>query len=196
MIRGVIFDLDGTLVNSQLDFDAMRAEMGLPLGRPILEALTAMPSAEAERCRIILHRHETQGADRATLLPGVAEFLAELRRRGKRLAVVTRNSRAITERTLAGVGLTFDIVVTRCDGPVKPDPWPIHSICQQWRLTPDEVVMIGDYRFDIECGQAAGCRTVLFTEGVLADVHPNDERADYLLSSFEASAELLAWLER
>jgi HAD superfamily hydrolase (TIGR01549 family) len=195
LIRGVIFDLDGTLVSSQLDFDAMRSEMGLSLGVPILEAMKALPAEEAERCRLILHRHEGEGADRATLLPGVAEFLHELRRREKRLAVVTRNSREITLRTLARVQLEFELVVTRCDGPVKPDPWPIANICRQWNLPAREVVMIGDYRFDIECGQAAGCRTVLFTEGVLADTHPNDERADYLLMSFEQADGLLRWLD-
>jgi len=42
MIRGIIFDLDGTLADSQLDFDAMRREMELPLGLPILEALTRL----------------------------------------------------------------------------------------------------------------------------------------------------------
>ena len=42
-VRGIIFDLDGTLVDSRLDFDAMRHEMGLPTGIPILEGLAAIP---------------------------------------------------------------------------------------------------------------------------------------------------------
>jgi beta-phosphoglucomutase-like phosphatase (HAD superfamily) len=55
-LRGLIFDLDGTLVDSRLDFEAMRREMELPAGTPILEALEDLPAHRAERCREILHR--------------------------------------------------------------------------------------------------------------------------------------------
>ena len=74
MIRGVIFDLDGTLADSRLDFVAMRHEMELPPDVPILEALTRLDPLHADRCRAILHRHELAGAERAVLLPGVAEL--------------------------------------------------------------------------------------------------------------------------
>ena len=75
MIRGIVFDMDGTLVDSRLDFDAMRREMELPTGMPILEALTRLPPPHAARCRAILDRHEWAGHERATLLPGVTELL-------------------------------------------------------------------------------------------------------------------------
>src|SRR4029453_12859799 len=81
VLRGLIFDLDNTLVDSGLDFDAMRREMGLPEGLAILEAIARLPPDQAKRSREILHRRELEGAQRATLLPGVAQLLAELRRR-------------------------------------------------------------------------------------------------------------------
>ena len=80
-LRGLIFDLDNTLVDSRLDFEAMRREMELPAGMAILEAIERLPEPEAARCREILHRHELAGAERATLLPGVSELLAEVRGR-------------------------------------------------------------------------------------------------------------------
>ena len=53
-IRGVIFDLDGTLVDSGLDFDLMRREMGIAPGHALLEAIDALGEPEARRCREIL----------------------------------------------------------------------------------------------------------------------------------------------
>ena len=53
-IRGVIFDLDGTLVNSGLDFVQMRSEMGLAPGLPLLEAIERLQATDAERCWTIL----------------------------------------------------------------------------------------------------------------------------------------------
>lgn len=194
-IRGVIFDLDGTLVDSQLDFDAMRAEMELPPQMAILEALTKLPTEHADRCRAILDRHERAGAERSTLLPGVREVLECVTRRRWHQAIVTRNSRSVTEATLRGVALHFAHVMTRDDGPVKPHPWPIERLCHEWQLNPAEVVMIGDYRFDIECGRAAGTRTVLLTGEPDPHTYKNHEQADLVLSSLAEPTILLNWLE-
>jgi HAD superfamily hydrolase (TIGR01549 family) len=195
VIGGIVFDLDGTLVDSRLDFEAMRAEMALPPGLPILEGLGRLPAEEAERCRAILDRHERAGAERATLLPGVGELRAALAERGIRQALATRNSRQITDATLRKLQLPFEIALTRDDGPVKPDPWPVLYVCRRWRLPPGEVVVIGDFRFDIECGRAAGCRTVLLTHAPDPARYPNPEQADLVLTSLAEFPRLLAWLE-
>lgn len=194
-IRGVIFDLDGTLVDSQLDFDLMRQEMELPPEMAILEALTKLPPAQADRCRQILDRHERAGAARAQLLPGVREVLESVTRRRWQQAIVTRNSRAVTEATLQGVALHFAHVMTRDDGPVKPHPWPIERLCHDWQVNPAEVVMIGDYRFDVECGRAAGARTVLLTGDANPQTYGNREGADLVLRSLADKTLLLDWLE-
>jgi len=193
-IRGVIFDLDGTLVDSQLDFELMRQEMELPPDLAILEALTQLPADHAERCRAILHRHEQAGAARSQLLPGVRDVLEAVTRRRWHQAVVTRNSRAVTDATLRGVALHFPHVMTRDDGPVKPHPWPIERLCHEWQVSPAEVVMIGDYRFDIECGRAAGTRTVLLTGEAHPQDYANQEGADLVLRSLADQSVLLDWL--
>jgi HAD superfamily hydrolase (TIGR01509 family) len=195
MLRGVIFDLDGTLVDSRLDFEAMRCEMQLASGIPILEALTHLPPERVAECEEILHRHELEGAERATLLPGARIVIEALHRRGLPLAIATRNSRFITEATLAKLNLPFELVMTRDDGPVKPDPWPVLHACQTWGIDPRETVVIGDYRFDIEAGRAAGAKTVLLIHAADPHLYPNREQADLVLHSLADHEQLLAWLE-
>lgn len=182
--RGIIFDLDGTLVDSGLDFDLMRQEMGIPAGHTILEALESAPDAEAERMWRIVAEHELRGVERATVLPGVREFLHQLAQRGIHRGVLTRNSRASAAATLARLELEIETVVSREDGPVKPDPAGVLAICRRWQLDPHECVMVGDYRFDIEAGRQAGARTVLFTgSGGRHGMLPG-ESADLVLASF------------
>lgn len=194
MIDGIIFDLDGTLVDSALDFDQMRLEMGLPVGKPILETLASLPLADAERCQQILHRHELAGAKRAVPLPGVVDFLSDLHRRNVRRAIVTRNSRPMAHAMLAKLPVAFDPVITREDGPVKPDPWAVQTICQAWGVSPNRVLMVGDYWFDIACGRSAGARTVLYSSGMEACQVADPAGADFILPCFTRGAALWDWL--
>jgi HAD superfamily hydrolase (TIGR01509 family) len=196
VIRAILFDLDNTLVDSQLDFDAMRRDMGLPAGLSILEAIERLEPGRAGRCREILHEHELAGAQRATLLPGVAALWAAIGERGLHRGIVTRNSRSVAAATLANVGLACELVLTRDCGPVKPDPWPVLFACRTWAISPAEAVVVGDYRFDIESGRAAGARTVLLTHTCDPANYRNDEQADLVLSSLCEYPRLLEWLDR
>jgi HAD superfamily hydrolase (TIGR01509 family) len=193
-IRGVIFDLDGTLVDSGLDFDQMRREMDLPPGQALLEALATLDEPHASRCRRILDRHEQAGAEQARTMPGVEAFLAALHARGIRRAVLTRNAREVTLATLRRLALEFDPILTREDAPAKPDPAAIWRICETWNLPRDKVVMLGDFYFDIEAGRRAGVRTVLFTEGREPQAVRGHDLADFCLRSFLEADALLAWL--
>jgi HAD superfamily hydrolase (TIGR01509 family) len=195
VIRAFLFDLDNTLVDSRLDFEAMRREMRLPSDLPILEAIDRLPRSEADRCRAILHRHELAGAACATLLPGVPEIIDELQRRELPFGIATRNCREVALATLANVGLACELVLTRDCGPVKPDPWPVFFACRTWQLDPRDVVVIGDYRFDIESGRAAGARTVFLTHAPNPHLHDNPEQADLVLTSLAEYPRLLAWME-
>ncbi|MGC3965840.1 MAG: HAD-IA family hydrolase [Pirellulales bacterium] len=145
-----------------LDFDAMRLEMGLAHDQPILEAIDALADHDAERCRAILHRHEYEGGRRAVLMPGVPEFLADVRRRGLHTAVWTRNSRAVALATLARTGLEFEVIVVRDDAPAKPDPTALVELAKLWRLPASELLMVGDYVFDIDAGRRAGAYGALY----------------------------------
>jgi HAD superfamily hydrolase (TIGR01549 family) len=165
-LRGVVFDLDGTLVHAAIDFAAIRRELGLPEGTPLLEALARMPAGDRAAAERVIDRHETAAAATAEAVPGVADFLAWLDGRGVRRAVFTRNSRASAEAVLARCGLAaFDPVITRDDAPFKPQPQGIWQICAAWGLAPAEVLMLGDYLYDVRAGRNAGARTALLTHG-------------------------------
>jgi phosphoglycolate phosphatase len=190
-IRGVVYDLDGTLVDSGLDFPAMRREMGLPEGVPILEALSEIPQGERlENCLQILRRHEDEAAERAMLMPGAAELVSNLAAKSIPQAIFTRNSRRCSARMLERVGLSFAWILCREDGPPKPHPAGLLKLCGIWKVDPADMLFVGDFLHDINAGRAAGVRTVLFAPGNLPHYAP---LADFCVSSF---AELERLIDR
>jgi len=156
----VIFDLDGTLTRPYLDFDAIRAEIGLPPG-PILESIAALDPSARDRATAILERHEWDAAEHAALQDGAMETTAACRASGMPVAVLTRNSRRVVDHFIAVHGFTFDAIRTRDDGPIKPSPQPVLSICRQVGADPRRSWVVGDFLFDLQCGRAAGTHTVL-----------------------------------
>ncbi len=181
-LRGVVFDLDGTLIVQELDFEAMRREIGLPSGTPLLEAVERLEGAGREAALGVLRRHELAAAETARLNPGVAAFLDWLAGRGVRTAVLSRNMRVAVEKVLRRCGLALDLVLAREDAPYKPSPEGLWQICAAWGVAPAEVLMVGDYLFDLQAGRNAGTRTALVTHGRSL---PFAHLADVAFASFE-----------
>ena len=94
-----LFDMDGTLTIAMHDFDAMRAELGLPVGVPILEALAQLPESIAQKKHQQLDDMELDMASAARPQPGAASLLQSLADKGAKLGIVTRNGKTIAERT-------------------------------------------------------------------------------------------------
>lgn len=160
-----IFDMDGTLTYSMHDFDAIRAELGLPQGAPILEALAALPPDEAAPLHVRLEAWERDLAHRAEAADDALGLLEALASRGARCAVLTRNTRPLAQITLRAAGLArfFDdaVVLGRACAAPKPSPDGVLQILARWGAQPDSAVMVGDFMFDVDAGRAAGCATVL-----------------------------------
>ncbi len=189
-IRGVIFDLDGTLIDSRLDFDQMRCDMEFEAGQLILETLEGLPDGDRkERCRAVLRRHEYEGARSATLMPGALELLAELDRRDLPQAILTRNSREMTELALRRLELSFSQVLTREDAPPKPDPEGLLIICRNWQIDPGDVVFVGDFHFDVIAGKRAGMTTILYAPG---EVPEYAREADFLVTHLAQIGDVLS----
>jgi len=185
----VIFDMDGTLTEPYLDFDALRAEVGVE--GPVLEAMVQMDPASRERAEAALLRYEREAAENATLQDGAVEVIDALRAKGHPIAILTRNARATVDLVLKNHGITVDALRTREDGAIKPSPEPVLSICQELNADPRRSWMVGDYLFDIMSGRAAGTHTVLMVGD--KPMPKFADQADYVIRRL---GELLPIIER
>lgn len=159
-----IFDLDGTLTVPAHDFDAIRTDLGLPQGRPILEQLAELPEERRTRLFERLDEIEVEIARRARAQPGSRELLAALRSRGARIGILTRNSHATALETLRTCALAefFDPpeIMSREMCVLKPSGDGIKKLLSVWNAPSSEAVMVGDYLFDILAGHDAGTSTI------------------------------------
>lgn len=162
--RHWLFDMDGTLTHAVHDFDAIKATLGLPSELAILEALDELPPAEASAKREHLDALEMEIAELAVAQPGAEALLSKLLERGDSIGILTRNGKAIAHATLDACGLahcfTETAVVSRDCCMPKPHPAGVNLLLQRWQADPRTAVMVGDFRFDMEAGRAAGVTTV------------------------------------
>lgn len=161
-----IFDMDGTLTLPVHDFEAIRRQIGIPSGAPILEAIAQMPRAEATRVAHRLHDLEMELAYRAQPQPEVKNVLEALVHQGRELGILTRNGREITRATLEATGLEkyFDRESVICRDTCLPKPRPdgVYHLLKRWGAAKEETVIVGDYLYDVQAGFEAGIRTVHF----------------------------------
>jgi pyrophosphatase PpaX len=175
----VLFDLDGTLVDSialllacmNHTFDGRshrpsEEEWIEGLGTPLPEQMTPFISSEQDRQGLISRYRDFQNEHHDTLMatyPGVAETLALLKERGHPMGVVTSKGNAMMDRGLRFMGadkyfrvaIGFDSCHLH-----KPDPYPVLLAVGKLGYTPAESVFVGDSPHDIKAGNAAGVTTV------------------------------------
>lgn len=163
-VRGMVFDLDGTLVRSEHDYAATKAALGLPRELAILEGIATRPADEQPALLLRVDAWERELAARAEALPGAHELLASLSARGIALGVVTRNTRETAWATLSATGLARwfapEWVLGRHDAAPKPAPDGILALVRAWSLPPHEVGMVGDFTFDLQAARAAEVRAI------------------------------------
>ena len=191
-LRGVIVDLDGTMVDTLGDFEValnrMLAELALPpvsralvertvgkgsehLIRSVLEHQLALPQVDAlmEPAWRIYQRHylEINGAF-ATVYPGVMAGLQQWQGRGLQLACLTNKPLNFARPLLKAKGL--DVFFAQVFGGdsferKKPDPLPLHKTCEALGTLAAQTLMVGDSENDGLAARAAGCPVVLVSYG-------------------------------
>ncbi|HEX7005107.1 MAG TPA: HAD-IA family hydrolase [Trueperaceae bacterium] len=190
----IVFDLDGTLVDSLTDivvsFRQAFGELGLDqpeeeavkalIGRPLDEMYARFaPAARVAALSASYRRHYPKNFTRnSRIFPGVADVLTELRRRGNRLAVATtkRTEMALALVEATGIASYLDHVQGTDDFPHKPAPDVVLRAAAAVGGSP--AWMVGDTTADIEAGRAAGAATYAVTwgthdEATLAGARPD-----------------------
>ena len=165
MLKSIVFDLDGTLIDSPLNFDKIRSALGIPNEEYILEYLDSLDDSIKKQKHRTLEAIEVEAAKDAVLIEGAFQLLKLAENLNIRTAIFTRNCRAVTDIVMANFALPVAKVITRDDAKAKPDPEGLNILLQDWQLDPSDMLYVGDYRFDVECGKKAGVRTALFTAG-------------------------------
>jgi HAD superfamily hydrolase (TIGR01549 family) len=188
-LKAFVFDLDGTVVDSKLDFDAMREDLNYPEGVSILEHLDTLPNQELKNLsHKIIHEHELRGAKSSTIMEGYKELHEYLKGKGFKIGLQTRNSEPVTAITLDKFNLEFDCVLTRDNCAPKPMPDGLIKMQNLWNITPEEMIYIGDFLFDLETAKNANSKSGLY-------LWPTNEHliseADITISNYKEFKELI-----
>ena len=189
-ITAVLFDLDGTLIDSAPDLgaaaDKMRTDRGLeslPLAlyRPMAGAgargmigvafgLTPDDARFADLREEFFRNYESRMTEHTTVFDGVAELIADIGRAGFQWGVVTNKSARFTVPLTKAMPL-FDTAHTIVSGDTtphaKPHPQPLLEAARQLDLEPGSCIYVGDDERDIVAGRAAGMPTVAAAYGYL-----------------------------
>jgi len=193
-LRAVLFDMDGTLLDTAPDFiaicQAMLAERGFPRvddklirdeisggAKAMVSAAFAMspdaPEFEALRLEF-LARYQTDCAVHSKLFDGMAELLADIEKANLIWGVVTNKPVRFAQPIMEQLGLSERSALLICPDHVtksKPDPEPLLLACKMLDLDPASVLFVGDDLRDIESGRDAGTKTAAVRYGY---IHPHD----------------------
>lgn len=193
-LRAVLFDMDGTLLDTAPDFiaicQAMRAARELPPtdeqrirdvisggANAMIQASFDLPPEAAgfEALRLeFLERYQQGCAVHSHLYEGMAQLLADIEQANLIWGVVTNKPLRFAEPIMQQLGLAERSAVLICPDHVtrsKPDPEPLLLACRKLDLDPASVLFVGDDLRDIESGRDAGTRTAAVRYGY---IHPND----------------------
>jgi len=156
--------MDGTLTHAIHDFDAIRAGLKLPEGKPILESIADLSVTEAKRVNQELDDMEYEIANKATAQPFAEELLSLLIKNNCQVGIVTRNGHGIAQATLKACRLdayfTTQTIIGRDCAKPKPAPDGVDLLLSRFSANASSAVMVGDYSFDLEAGKLAGTSTV------------------------------------
>lgn len=177
MIKAVLFDFDGTVINTndliiesykyafrtvqkrEVDLDEILGLFGRPLVASMHEDYGDDGDALVKTFRDF---NESRHDDIVTAFAGVPENIIAIKNAGYKIGVVTSKRREMLLRGINLIGLkdVFDVLIGAEDTKEhKPDPEPIYKACDILNVLPSESFYVGDSVFDIICGKNAGCLT-------------------------------------
>lgn len=203
MIDTVIFDFDGTLVNTndviieawqytykfysgnEIPVDHITKCFGEPL---LITMAREFPEVAPEESAEVYRLHQREKADELVkLFPGIEDMLKAVKAAGYKVGVVTSRTKESTEFYMEKFGITdyFDSIVS-CDDTDKhkPNPEPLLLGLRKLGAEAESTLMVGDSAFDIKCANNAGVKSVLVDWRITgADDKLKDCKVDYMIEN-------------
>ena len=212
MKKYILFDFDGTLVNTNdvivaswqhtykhyLGHEVPVEHITACFGEPLLLTMAReFPGVDPKESAEVYRSFQVENADRlVTIFPGIKELLAELKKAGYVLGIVTSRTRESALRYMDMFDITsyFDDLVTCDDTTVhKPNPEPLLLAMSRLGAAPEESLMIGDSPFDVKCANNAGVDSVMVNWRITCDETSliDDAKVDYWIHQPSDLVELL-----
>lgn len=206
-MQAVLFDLDGTLVDTAPDLayaaNCVREELKLPplpdsAYRPVASAgargllfaalgITPEQAEFPQRRDSFLAHYRKHLSRSSRLFPGMDDFLHSLEQRGLRWGVMTNKPSWLTDPLMQQLGLAGRAACCISADQVpraKPAPDGLLRACALMRLTPDDCVYVGDDKRDVDAARAAGMRSIAADWGYLGSEGPIEHwQADLILKT-------------
>lgn len=185
MIKAILFDIDGTLLDTSefiyQSFEYTLAQHNLPMltrveihshmGKALEEMYVSMAPDHLNHSQLVeTHRSfQEQNLHLSTPFLHTLDTLLELKKKGIKMSAVTNRSKRTSLSTLQNAGLDhlFEMVISAEDvTATKPHPEGLQRALKHMKIKPSEALMVGDTLADIEAGRAAGVKTVGTTQGL------------------------------
>ena len=215
-LSGVLFDLDGTLIDTAPDFAVVVNRLLSAHNQPPLayEPIRATVSKGARALvtlafgikegeenfeslrQELLSLYSQHLAVKTCLFPGMDTLLNRLEQQHIPWGIVTNKPRLYAEPILKALALDTRCSALVCPDDVthtKPDPEPLHLACEKASINPNQCIYVGDHRRDIEAGNNAKMTTIAAAYGYIEEYDPAESwEADYLVQSVAELDALLA----
>lgn len=159
-VKLAIFDMDGTVFESRLNWQKIRKELSIAPGQSILQEIYGNgDSVDLERLKL-LEQYERENTLSAGIIPGAEDFLCYLKDKDVIVVLITNNNRENTQYLLDKHQLCFNRVITRESGLWKPGPEPFLYVMEQYRCRPHETISIGDSHYDVKASRSSGLKRI------------------------------------
>jgi len=217
-VKAVLFDLDGTLLDTAPDFVVTLNNLLQRHGKPTLpDSIIRETVSDGARALVtlgfqlqpgdegfealrqeLLQEYTAHLGAHTTAFPGIPQLLTALQEQQVQWGIVTNKPSLYSEPLMARMALSPAAATLVCPDHVtetKPHPEPLYLACKQLNCTPAEAIYIGDHLRDIEAGRRAGMTTIAAAYGyVHTDDNARDWQADYLAETSQALPEIVLQL--